>query len=97
MVHRTVPSSSPSRNGYLPCSGGSIARPAASELWREPARNLFWACDLRRQTLRGESPGNLPVVQPTKFELAVNLKTARILGIDLDTSSILFRANKVIE
>jgi putative ABC transport system substrate-binding protein len=47
--------------------------------------------------LRGESPASLPVVQPTKFELAVNLKTARMLGIDLDTSSILFRANKVIE
>jgi putative tryptophan/tyrosine transport system substrate-binding protein len=47
--------------------------------------------------LRGESPGDLPVVQPAKFELALNLKTARILGIDLDTSSILFRANKVFE
>jgi putative tryptophan/tyrosine transport system substrate-binding protein len=47
--------------------------------------------------LRGESPANLPVVQPAKFELAVNLKTAKLLGIDLDTSSILFRANKVIE
>jgi putative ABC transport system substrate-binding protein len=47
--------------------------------------------------LRGERPANLPVVQPAKFELAVNLKTARMLGIDLDTSSILFRANKVIE
>ena len=47
--------------------------------------------------LRGESPATLPVVQPTKFELAVNLKTAELLGIDLDKSSILFRANKVIE
>jgi putative ABC transport system substrate-binding protein len=47
--------------------------------------------------LRGESPADLPVVQPAKFELTLNLKTARILGIDLDTSSILFRANKVIE
>jgi putative ABC transport system substrate-binding protein len=37
------------------------------------------------------------VVQPTKFELAVNLRTAELLGIDLDKSSILFRANKVIE
>jgi putative ABC transport system substrate-binding protein len=47
--------------------------------------------------LRGESPAALPVFQPTKFELAVNLRTAKLLGIDLDESSILFRANKVIE
>ncbi|MBR1196061.1 ABC transporter substrate-binding protein [Bradyrhizobium sp. AUGA SZCCT0240] len=47
--------------------------------------------------LRGENPATLPVVQPTKFELVVNLRTAELLGIDLDKSSILFRANKVIE
>jgi putative ABC transport system substrate-binding protein len=47
--------------------------------------------------LRGEKPATLPVVQPTKFELTVNLRTAELLGIDLDKSTILFRANKVIE
>jgi putative ABC transport system substrate-binding protein len=47
--------------------------------------------------LRGEKPANLPVVRPTKFELAVNLKTAKALGIEGAISSILFRANKVIE
>ncbi|QHO79033.1 ABC transporter substrate-binding protein [Bradyrhizobium sp. CCBAU 051011] len=47
--------------------------------------------------LRGEKPANLPVVQPTKFELVVNLRTAEQLGIDLDKSSVLFRANRVIE
>ncbi|MBR0705824.1 ABC transporter substrate-binding protein [Bradyrhizobium liaoningense] len=46
--------------------------------------------------LRGENPSDLPVMRPEKFELAVNLKTARLLGIDLDVSSILFRASKVI-
>ena len=34
------------------------------ELWREPAGNLFLACDLRDRILRGEKPANLPVVQP---------------------------------
>ena len=47
--------------------------------------------------LRGENPTNLPVMRPTKFELAVNLKTAKVLGVEGATSSILFRANKVIE
>jgi putative ABC transport system substrate-binding protein len=47
--------------------------------------------------LRGEKPATLPVVQPTKFELTVNLRTAELLGIELDKSTILFRANKVIE
>jgi putative ABC transport system substrate-binding protein len=47
--------------------------------------------------LHGEKPANLPVERPTKFELAVNLKTAKALGIERAISSILFRANKVIE
>ena len=47
--------------------------------------------------LRGENPAELPVVQPEKFELAVNLKTARLFGEELDLSSILFRASKVLE
>lgn len=47
--------------------------------------------------LRGENPADLPVVQPEKFELAINLRTAKLFGEDLDLSSILFRASKVLE
>ena len=70
--------------------GGLIAYGAPfSQIYRQLARQLV-------KVLRGTQPADLPVEQPTRFELVVNLKTAKALGITIPPA-ILVRADEVIE
>jgi ABC-type uncharacterized transport system substrate-binding protein len=59
----------------------------------EPYKRVAWMID---KILKGRNPADLPVEQPTKFELMINLKTAKALGLTIPPV-VMLRAGKVIK
>jgi putative ABC transport system substrate-binding protein len=75
---------------YFARDGGLLSYgPDLGDLFRRAASYVD-------RILRGDKPGDLPVQFPTKFEMVVNLKTAKALGLNVP-QSILLRADEVIE
>jgi putative ABC transport system substrate-binding protein len=97
-AHRDVTIAAAARNG-LPLMGPGEFFPRAGALlayWFDPVDMHAQAASYIDRILRGASPADLPVQQPTKYSLIINLKTAKALGLTVPPS-MLDLADEVIE
>jgi putative tryptophan/tyrosine transport system substrate-binding protein len=78
-------------SNLLPEDAGAVAGYGArlTELYRQRAR-------ITVQVLRGTKPADIPVQQPDKFELVINLKTAKAIGVEIP-ATLVARADKLID